>query len=429
MAAETARDEAGDMMKHPMRPILTLAFFSLLLAAGPVAAKPWGIRLIEPPGGQGSTQLQAINAQGDVVGDFTLSGGAPRAFVNRNGVSTALPVPDGTTGSGASGINAAGSIVGFCLDTNLRACLWENGNVTILPVPAGARNTKAYAINDSGLIVGSYTDASFDSHVCIWSGGNLVYPVKPMGATDSEAVAVGGDGKYAGYCLTASAMRACLWSNSATVATLDLPQGATDNRALAMNGIGLAVGTAWSSVTTEVACLWQGTAVQVLPSPGLGGSSAMAVNGINQIVGDFYPESQMTSRAWFWEADEPELLPLPAGAVSSSATAINDAGQIAANYDFPGESRGAVVEEAGRPTVKITGRKRVSTSKPKITLRGTTTDFVDQVSWKGKGQAGKAKGTAAWRFTCRPKPGRNALRVIAKGPGGVSKPARVLVVR
>lgn len=417
-------------MKQSLRYVLPITLLFVLLSAGSAGAKPWGIRLIEPPGGLGSTQVQAINAQGDVVGDYTLSGGAPRAFVNRNGVSTALPVPDGTTGSGASGINAAGSIVGFCRATDLRACLWEGGTVTILPVPAGARDTKALAINDSGLIVGTYTDASFDSHVCIWSGGNLVYPVEPMGATDSAATTVGGDGKYAGYYVTASAMRACRWTNSATVATLDLPQGATDSRVLGMNGVGLAVGAAWSSVTSELACIWQGSTVQVVPSPGLGGSSATAVNATSQIVGDFNPEGQMTTRAWFWEADEPELLPLPAGANSSSAVAINDAGQIAANYTFSsGGNRGAVVEEAGRPTVKINGRKRVTTSLRRITVQGTTTDFVDQVSWKGKGQAGRAKGTATWRFTYRPKPGRNVLRVTATGPGGTSEPARVLIVK
>lgn len=416
-------------MKLSLQRILPLTLVSLLLSAGSVVAKPWGIRLIEPPTGSGSTLVQAINAQGVVVGSYTMPGGAPRAFANRNGVSRDLPVPDGTQGSGANGINTAGSIVGSVRDTDLRACLWEGGTVTILPVPAGARDTQAFAINDAGLIVGSYTDASIDTHVCIWQGGNLVYPVKPMGETDSAAVAVGDDGKFAGYYWTASAMRACLWSNAAIVATLDLPQGATDNRVFGINGAGLAVGTAWSAMTGSQACFWQGTAVSVLASPGMGSSTATGVNAFGQIVGDFGPEGQMTSRAWYWETGTPELLSMAAGAISSSATAINDAGQIAVNYTFSsGPGRAAVVEEAGRPSVKISGRKRVTTSK-RITVRGTTTDFVDQVSWKGKGQAGRAKGTETWRFPYRPKPGRNPLRVTAKGPGGSSQPARVLIVR
>lgn len=418
------------MMKTSLKRILPLTLLSLLFGSGPAAAKPWGIRLIPSPTGAGATQIRAINAQGVVVGEHTAPGQAPRAFVNRSGVSTVLPVPDGTTGSGAYGINAAGSIVGFCRTTNQRACLWEGGTVTILPVPAGARDTTAYAINDSGLIVGSYTDASIDTHVCVWSGGNLVYPMEPAGATDSAAVAVGGDGKYAGYFLTASAMRACRWTNSATVATLDLPQGATDSRVLGMNGLGISVGSAWSSVTSEVACLWQGTTVQVVPGPGLGGSSATAVNATSQIVGDFNPEGEMKVLAWFWEADGPELLPLAPGMIFSSAVGINDAGQIALNYTrTSGDSQAAVLEVAGRPTVKITGRKRVITSKRRVTVRGTTTDYVDRVSWKGRGKAGRAKGTASWRFTYRPKPGRNVLRVTAKGPGGSSRPARLLIVR
>lgn len=103
MAEGAARGEYRLMMKTSLKRILPLTLLSLLFGSGPVAAKPWGIRLIPSPTGAGATQIRAINAQGVVVGEHTAPGQAPRAFVNRGGVSTVLPVPDGTTGSGACG--------------------------------------------------------------------------------------------------------------------------------------------------------------------------------------------------------------------------------------------------------------------------------------------------------------------------------------
>jgi uncharacterized membrane protein len=415
-------------MNQPF-PWIRLFLLVLFAAVGPAAARPWGVTLIQPPTGTGTTRALAMNALGHVVGEYTTEN-RPRAYVYRDGVSTALPEPLGTTGSGAYGINASGDVVGYCRNVDLRACLWTGGGVTVLAVPPGARDTFAYDINDAGLIVGTYTDASLDTHVCVWQGGGLVYPLVPMGTTYSAATTVGNDGRFAGFFESASGSRACRWDSVATAVSLPLPVGSTESRADSINGVGLAVGSAWTVMGTTQACYWQGGVVDVLPSPGIGGSSAASVNAIGQIVGRFNPDGVMASYAWFWETGTPELLPRPAGVISSEAEVINDAGQIAVNFTYEeGPGRAGIMEEAFQPTLTIAGRKKVVTSKARVVVRGTTTDFVDRVTWKGKGEDGLAKGTREWRFSYRPQPGRNVVRVTANGPGGVSSPGRVVIVR
>ena len=408
----------------------TRLLFLALAFVSPLAARPFGTKLILPPSGTGDTRGEGINVHGHVVGNYTTPTNRVRAFIHRNGVSSDLPEPVGTTSSGANGINASGVIVGSYRVTNLRACVWDGNVLTELPVPPGARDTVAHSINDAGLIVGSYTDASLDTHVCIWQGGNLVYPVKPMGATYSAAFSVGNNGTFVGNYQSAGGNRACQWGNAALVEVLPLPQGTTDSDVSGINNVGVAVGSAHSSMSLGQACVWQGASVFTLPSPGTGHSSAIDVNDGGQIVGEFFAEGNMAGRAWFWETGTPEFLPQPAGAFTTTAAAINDAGQIVVNYSFnSAPSRAAILEEAFRPTVKISGRKKVVTSKSRVTIRGTTTDFVDRVNWEGKGSEGKAKGTKPWVLPYRPKPGRNLVRVTAAGPGGTSKSARVVIVQ
>jgi Galactose oxidase, central domain/Kelch motif len=84
------------------------------------------------------------------------------------------------------------------------------------------------------------------------------------------------------------------------------------------------------------------------------------------------------------------------------------------------------------PTVKINGKKKITTIKPTLVIKGSTTGVVTEVTCRvdSKGDFKRAKGSATvWKFTARLKPGKNKITVIATGPGGVSAPAKVTVTR
>lgn len=87
----------------------------------------------------------------------------------------------------------------------------------------------------------------------------------------------------------------------------------------------------------------------------------------------------------------------------------------------------AVLGEAPRLTVKGK-RKRVSTGDQTV-IRGIATGEVTSVTCKLGKRTRIAKGTSAWKFLPRLKPGRNVLTVTAHGPGGDSAPVKVIVIR
>jgi len=82
------------------------------------------------------------------------------------------------------------------------------------------------------------------------------------------------------------------------------------------------------------------------------------------------------------------------------------------------------------PRVKITGPKQITTSKAKITIKGTATGAVTRVTYRiGAGATRHAKGTAKWHFVASLKIGKNLITVTAQGPGGKSTPAKITVTR
>ncbi len=81
------------------------------------------------------------------------------------------------------------------------------------------------------------------------------------------------------------------------------------------------------------------------------------------------------------------------------------------------------------PVVKITGAKKLTTAKAKLTIRGKATGQVTSVTAKLGRKTVKAKGTASWSLKAALKHGRNVLTVTAHGPGGDSAPVRLTIIR
>ena len=139
------------------------------------------------PGGAGvagSSVANAINDSGQIVGNTTVvnaSGlASQQAFLDVNGVMTALGTPYGTEESDANAISSSGQIVGNAGDPSnadglgQHAILWSNGTATDLGTLPGDSFADATSINDSGVIVGdSYTDSSKSQigHAFVYENG------------------------------------------------------------------------------------------------------------------------------------------------------------------------------------------------------------------------------------------------------------------
>jgi hypothetical protein len=84
-------------------------------------------------------------------------------------------------------------------------------------------------------------------------------------------------------------------------------------------------------------------------------------------------------------------------------------------------------------TVKITGKKRVVTTKPILVVKGTAASEagIKLVQYKvGKAGFKNAVGTTSWRARVRLKPGLNLVSVQATGGNDVkSALAKVRIIR
>ena len=187
-----------------------------------------------------------------------------------------------------------------------------------------------------------------------------------------------------------------LWTGTA-VSFIDLhPPGATDSRLYAMTS------TQQAGVATirglEHAGIWAGTAASFVDlhsalSAHYSSSHALAIwnRGSTTVVGGYaYNAATNQNEAVLWT-----LTPM------------------------------------APPQVTIAGKKKIKTTQTKRMIKGSATGVVTYVLARvGKGKWRPALGTAAWKFPAKHlKPGRNVIKVIARGPGGDSAPAKAIILR
>jgi probable HAF family extracellular repeat protein len=141
--------------------ILTVAAAALHCESAAAAIEYSVVDLGDLPGGADYSYATGINAAGQVVG-YSQSSTGIRAFLWDSGTMQDLgDLPGGTDNSQATGINAAGQVVGHSQTAGgLRAFLWnsadgmQNLNDLLAPSSAGWTISQVRAINDQGQIVG-----------------------------------------------------------------------------------------------------------------------------------------------------------------------------------------------------------------------------------------------------------------------------------
>lgn len=238
----------------------------------------------------------AVGISGELtVGNSTVAGDDSRAFISDASGMHELAMPAGARDGHAFGVNASGIAVGDARlpDGSIHALKYQNGMAIDLGTLGERRNSTALAISDSGVIVGSAYDGPTNQTAVMWVNGGIT----SLGPGTATAVNAAGD---------------------IAVGGLAVYQGGT---------------------TTQLA----------LPvEPGLCSGSLTGVNDAGWIVGFIHCQSIESSGyddptiyvdgvAW----DMTQLISVPR--ISSWASAINNAGQIAANAGSRFASVGAAL--------------------------------------------------------------------------------------
>jgi probable HAF family extracellular repeat protein len=246
----------------------------------------------------------------------------------------AVPLSSGPECIFVSAINNAGTIVGTQYFLSRcggrgRVAVYESGAFRNLGTLGGA-GSNGYAVNDAGQIVGTAETPTFDYHAFTSSGGPLQSLGPLPGAPWSTATAVNSAGQIAG-CSGSSAGTAeqAFRYASGTMNALVAP-GWPFGCASAIADNGDIAGVVYDGAGNRAAVVFSGTAATVLP---LALGVATDINRHGEVVGHYRPtQEQRAFRFSAGVARDLGSLFEPGGA--AAATGINDDGWIV-GYSSP----------------------------------------------------------------------------------------------
>ena len=254
---------------------------------------------------------------------------------------TQIDVP-GASATTANGINDAGQIVGWFNDsTGTHGFLYTGGSFTPIAVP-GATFSQATGINDAGQIVGPFIDST-GGHGFLDVGGSFTQIDVP-GALFTQAYGINNAGQIVGFFGTGgpAAGQHGFVDTAGIFTTFDAPGTSGDfvTRPSAINAMEQIVGTFINflgSNTEEGSFLRQPNgSFTTIDVPGAIGTSASGINDAGQIVGSFTDNAGFGYG--FLEVDDVfTILDVPGG-IRTEAHGINDAGRIVGSFgDSTGE--------------------------------------------------------------------------------------------
>jgi probable HAF family extracellular repeat protein len=206
-----------------------------------------------------TTDANAINERGQVVGWSRAKDGSSHAFLWQNGRMTDLGTLGGKE-SEAIAINERGQVVGVSATSRKdqlgrpvrHAFLWQAGKITDLN-PPGPFRSRAVAINESGqVLIQTFRESNCDdSTQCgdttptderawLWAGGKFT-KLGTVGGSSATAVALNDSGQAIGR----SGDHAVLWENGVMTDLGALPHFAAAYWPHDINNQGQVVGYAW----------------------------------------------------------------------------------------------------------------------------------------------------------------------------------------
>jgi len=276
-----------------------------------------------------------INAGGQVSGwgDTDALGAVHRhAFVFSDGALTNLGTLSGGAQSFAYAINDAGTLAGSSNASagTLRAVVYTGGAVMDLFL---APPSSAYAINARGDVAGGWRAASGLTHAYVLPAGGTALDLGTFGGSVSQAYAINVFGDVTGFAHIPSEDNHAFRFDARGMVDLGT-LGGSSSVGYAISPSGEVVGSAYLPGNVGPhAFLHDGASMIDLGTLGGGTSSALAVNAAGTIVGEA-ANGQGASRAFVFAAgamiDLNGVTTGLGGATLTTATAVNDAGQIVA---------------------------------------------------------------------------------------------------
>ncbi len=317
-------------------------------------------------------------------------------------------------GINATGINGRGDIVGFEWIASKQypsvidqVPFFARGKtITYLPLPAGYTAAFPAAVSDAGVVVGHVSKPAppgrvpLHSQAFVWDAKTGIHV---MGVLADDVVSYARDisadsRRISGYSVGDNRVRACIWErDGAGWKGVALPQTSnlsTDVVTMSDNGKLVA------SLDGQRPCLWSQRDSGVWSQEFIGGPASLAprsVNNAGMVVGVRHTLDGLV-HAVIWSRDQGlKQLEKPAGYVRSEANAVNNDGIVVGLMDGPNGSKigpNAFVYEAGRLRLLDEGGPLFS-SATAINDRGQVAGVLDDEDEPRKpGEAVKAEAEA-----------------------------------
>jgi probable HAF family extracellular repeat protein len=296
-----------------------------------------------------SSYAAAINDQGTVVGQASISNTISHAFVWTSALGMEdLGVYPGDSGSYASGIDSLGDIVGTSYASGLspsHAVIWRHSGELQQLGTLGGTSAYAYGVNNSGEVVGySVLADGFTHHAFLWTIKAGMQDLGALGGAgfDSYAQAINEAGEVVGFSfLNFSVADAFLWTKSGGLQDLG-GFGGPYSSATAINAEGTIVGLA-DTKTSDGSFVW--TPARGLRPLNAGPNNELtAINVANEMVG----VNESTEVPFLWTPAQhvqllSTLIPPNSGWILTNAVGINQSGQIAVTGTINGQTHAALL--------------------------------------------------------------------------------------
>lgn len=346
--------------------LLTLLTVAISLRAQSVPT--YTITVFSPLPGDTTTEANSRTDAGMVIGRS--GNGSSSTAVYWSGSSTPTALDNGSyTWVSSSKTNSTGTvIIGYSsFEGGSGALAWRQNvggysSVYVLPSSGGSW-TSANGVNTAGTIVGeSSTSGDAASSAAIWTWNGSSYSASALTAGSfafNSANAINSAGTIVGYTYLNDVSQALVWASSSSSHVVLASLGGTNDQAAAINDSGLIVGYSTTSTAVERAALWtlnETSGTYIVTDLGAlsatGSSHAYAISSSGVAVGDASTVSSQQHATYYYNGtayDLNDYVTLASGYYLSSATGINDLGQILATMTNGTTSYGVLLTISAVP--------------------------------------------------------------------------------